>query len=87
MVKVIKKDGKTQAFSPAKIRKSVSRASMEANLTPDESKQLVKDVADPLIDSLKKKETVKTSAIGKSLLAKLDNKEKAVADSWKTFKK
>ncbi len=80
---VIKKDGKRQAFSVAKLRRSIERAAKDAKLKG--SKALVKEVVDPLVKALKRKKTVRASALRKAVLGRIERRAKAVATAWKRF--
>lgn len=80
---VIKKGGKKQAFSVAKLRRSVERAAKDAKLKG--SKALVKEVVDPLVKALKKRKTIKASALRKAMLGRIERRAKAVASAWKRF--
>lgn len=85
MVKIIKKGGRIQAFNPAKIRNSISRAAKEAKVSSIKEKQLLKNVADPVINLTKKKKIVKSTDLRRSLLGRLERRAKTVSKAWKRF--
>ncbi len=87
MVNVIKRGGKKQGFSPAKIRHSVEYAAKDAGLKAGNIKKLVAEVAEPVIAWAKTKRMVRVSAIRKAVLGRLDRKAKSVAHAWRRFKK
>ncbi|MBU2104318.1 MAG: hypothetical protein KKF67_00880 [Nanoarchaeota archaeon] len=87
MTQVIKKGGKRQAFSPSKIRASIKAAAREARLPQTKAQKLVKEVGDSVISFYKKKRIVKSTAIRKSILGRLERKAKAVASAWRRHKK
>ena len=84
---VVKKGGKKQAFSAAKIRRSVEKAAKDVKMAPAKVKELVKNVADPVIALYKKKRTVKVSALRRSILGRLDRRAKKVSAAWRRYDK
>ncbi len=87
MTTVIKKGGKTEAFSPAKLKSSVSKSAKDAKLTSAKIKKLVEEVAEPVIALCKKKKTVKAVDIRRSLLGRLDRRAKSVSLSWRRYQR
>ncbi|MBU2639112.1 MAG: hypothetical protein KKG75_00205 [Nanoarchaeota archaeon] len=87
MTNVIKKGGKKQAFSPAKLKNSIIKAAKDAKLSMAKANQLVKDVAEPAIALIKKKRVVRVADIRKSILGRLDRKAKSVSNAWRRFEK
>ena len=87
MVLVIKKSGRKQSFSAAKLKKSVMMAAKEAGLSKTMKKRLVTKVVNPVIRAAAKKKTIKSSALRKSILSKLNRYSKAVLKSWKTYER
>lgn len=87
MVKVIKRDGKKQAFNSTKIRDSIRLSAKEAGLSSARIKMLMEEVAEPFIDWVKKKRVIKAIDIRRALLGRLERKSKSVVKSWKRFEK
>ncbi len=85
MAKVVKKSGKKQTFLPRKIRTSVERAAKEAGLNPKKTKELVEEVAEPVIELYRKKKVVKAADLRRSLLGRLDRKAKKVSAAWRRY--
>jgi len=84
---VLKKSGKKQAFSAAKLRKSIEKSAKDAKLKATQTKKLIKEVVDPLVKILKKKKVVRASALRKAMLGRIERRAKAVANAWKKFDK
>ncbi len=85
MTQVIKRGGlKRQSFSPAKIKKSIEKASKEAGFSRTKAEETVKKVGNAVIDFYKKKRVVKTTAIRRSILGRISN---AVVSAWKRHEK
>lgn len=82
---VIKKSGKRQAFSVAKLKRAVEKAAKDAKLRGSKAKTLAKEVVDPLVKALKRKKTVRASALRKAVLGRIERRAKAVATAWKRF--
>ena len=76
MGQVIKRGGRRQAFSAAKIRKSIQKTAGRAKLSPAKTKQLVKEVGDAVIRTYKGKGLVRSTAIRKSILGRFEGKLK-----------
>jgi len=87
MTQVIKKSGRRQAFSPAKIKHSIKKAAEEARISSAKTRELVKDVGESVIDLYKRKKLVKTIDLRKSILGRLNRKAKSVASAWRRYEK
>ena len=87
MVKVMKRRGKIVAFSAAKIKKGVFNSARDAKLPVSVRKKLVRKVAMPVIRSLRGKKLIKTSAIRKAILSKLNRQSRAAAQAWRKFER
>ena len=85
MTQVIKKGGKKQALSPAKLKKGVEKAAKEVKMKKAAIEKLVKETAMPLLTSLKKKRSIRASAIRKAILGRIARKSKKVAKAWQKF--
>lgn len=81
---VIKRDGKRQAFMPGKVRKAVDMAARDAKLPMAKRKELVKEVAEPVIKHYKNK-SVRVSALRKAILGRLERRSKAASAAWKRY--
>jgi len=83
---VIKRGGRKQAFSPGKIRKAIERTAREAGLSASRRKDLLKEVAEPII-ALYKNKRVKSTALRRSILGRLSRRAKSVAAMWVRYEK
>ena len=81
---VIKRDGKKQAFTAAKIKKAVEKAARDAGISSLKIKELVKDVAEPVI-KLYKNKSVKSTILRKSILRRLERRAKAAVSAWRRY--
>ncbi len=84
MGKVVKRDGRRVAFNAAKLRRSVASAAKEAGLSSSRIKELLEEVAEPVIKSYKNR-TVKATKLRTLLLGRLDRKSKKVAKAWRVY--
>ena len=87
MGQVIKRGGRRQAFSAAKIRRSIQKTARAAKLSPTKTKQLVKEVGDAVIRAYKGKRLVKSTVLRRSILGRLKKRSRAVATVWRRYKK
>ncbi|MBU0457477.1 MAG: ATP cone domain-containing protein [Nanoarchaeota archaeon] len=82
---VLKRNKKKQQFMPIKIRHSVEKAAKEAKLSSARVKQLVLDVAEPVIELAKKKKVVKSTDLRRAILGRLDRRTKKTSKAWRKF--
>ena len=84
MGSVIKRGGKRQAFSGSKIKRAVEKAARDAGISSLKIKELVKDVAEPVI-KLYKNKSVKSTILRKSILRRLERRAKAAVSAWRRY--
>ena len=87
MVKIIRKNKKIVAFSAAKLKRGILRAGKDAKINAKELKQIVRKVSAPVIRAIRKRRSVKSSAIRKAVLARLDKSYKNIAKAWRKYDK
>ena len=87
MGKVIKRSGRIEAFSAAKIKRGIERAAKDARLSPSDVRKLVLKVAEPLIKLNKNKRLVKVTDLRRAILGRLERKAKRVSAAWRRFDK
>ena len=85
MTKVLKRNGKRQNFLPGKVRKGVEGAAKDAELSPKRRKELLAEVAEPVIALMKKKRTIRAVDLRKSLLGRIDRRSKKAGNAWRRF--
>ena len=83
---VIKRGGKTQAFSPSKIKKAIEKTAKDAKVPVVKRKELLKEVALPII-KLYKNKRVKSTELRKIILRRLSSRSKATVAAWKRWEK
>lgn len=83
MTNVIKRGGKRQKFVGAKVTRAIEDAAKEAKLSPAKRKELVKEVSEAVIKACKKKRAIKSTAIRKLILSRLERRVKSVASAWR----
>lgn len=84
MGQVIKRSGKKQAFSSAKIRRAIDRAAREAGLSGGKRHELAQ-VAKHIIEKYMKRKLIKATEIRKSILRILDRRARGAAQAWRRF--
>ncbi len=82
---VIRKDGTKQPFDSEKIKKSISNAAREANLSEERQNEVVEEVTNKVIQSIQEKDEVATSEIREKILAELDSVEPSVSAAWRKY--
>lgn len=83
---VIKRNGKRQKFSPGKIKHAIEKSAKEAGLSSARRKELLKEVAEPII-KLYKNKRVKSTILRKSILRRLERRSKSVVSAWRRHEK
>ncbi|MBI2043386.1 hypothetical protein HYT25_03285 [Candidatus Pacearchaeota archaeon] len=83
---VIKRDGKRQKFSPGKIKKAIEKTAKEAGLSSARRKELLKEVALPII-KLYKNKRAKSTKIRSAILRRLSTRAKSVVAAWRRYEK
>ena len=83
MTKVLKKDGRKVAFAAAKLKRSIDKAGKDAKISLSRRRELVKEIAEPVIKAAKKRKLVKSSELRRAILGKLDRKSKKVSAAWR----
>ena len=80
---VLKKDGRKVAFAVAKLKRSIDKAGKDAKISLSRRRELVKEIAEPVIKAAKKRKLVKSSELRRAILGKLDRKSKKVSAAWR----
>jgi len=78
----VKRDGKKQVFMPGKIRKAIEMAAKDIGMPIAKRKELIREVAEPVIKHYKNKRT-RASALRKAVLGRIDRRAKAVSVAWR----
>jgi len=84
---VIKRGGKKQLFSSARIRKSIQEAAKDARFSPAKTREFVKEIGNSVIKQYKGKRSLKSIVLRRSILGRLDRKVKSVANAWRRYEK
>ena len=84
MSTVIKRGGKTQVFSAAKIRRAIQRAAREAKISASATRELIRDVGDAVVKEYRNRR-VRSTELRRSILKRLDRRTKSVASAWRRF--
>ena len=81
---VIKRGGRKQSFSPAKIKRSIEKTAKDAHVPAAKRKELLKEVALPII-KLYQHKRVKSTDLRKAILRRLSSRSKATVAEWKKY--
>ena len=80
---VIKKDGEKEPFDVEKIKKSITVAVSEADLSEERKSEVIEQVSKAAIQLAEEKEEIATSEIKAKILSELDALESSVSESWR----
>ncbi len=87
MTNVIKWNGKTQKFSPSKLKKAVMSALRDAKVPKPKRARIIREVAGPVIKACKRRKTVKGTAIRNDVVKRLRKKCREGAVAWLKYEK
>ena len=82
---VLKRGGRRQAFSAAKLRRSVEKAAKDGKVSAGRRKELQKEVADTAIKHYEGKRTVRAADLRRAILGRLDRRAKAASAAWRRY--
>jgi len=84
---VVKKNGKRQNFSKAKIERAIDKAAKEAGVSAVKRKEIAKDVANGIVESLERRSSISASELRTRVLRRLETRSKATVKSWRRYDK
>jgi len=84
---VLKRNGKKQRFTKAKLIRGLERALKEAKVPLAKRKVLVKDIIAGVVASFGRKKLIKAVDLRARILRRLDSRSKATAKAWKRYDK
>ena len=89
IIKVKKKNGKTEPFDPEKIRRSIQKAAIDAGYTLGSmaDPNLIDEVTKGIIEEAEEKRIIKSTTIRDFILNRLESTESSIVQSWKNFEK
>ncbi len=87
LVKVVKRKGKIESYTPNKIRGALEKATIDAGYTVEEKKDLIDEIYTKINKKFEKEGKIKSENIRMCLLTELDECEPYIAKSWRTFDK
>ena len=85
MVDVIKRSGRRQGFSFIKLQKAIDKAAKDAKMPITKRKELCKEVAEGVKESLIRKNTISAVNLRRRVLGRLDRRSKATLNAWRKY--
>ena len=82
---VIKKDGTKEPFDAEKIKKAITTAATQANLSSEEITKIVGQVLPTVVQSIAGKEEVASTEIKEKILKELDTLAPSVSGAWRKY--
>jgi len=83
MVEVIKRSGKRQRFSKARVQRAVEISAKEARVAPAKRRAMANEIADSVAQSLKGKRSVRAADLRRRVLGRLERRSRAAAKAWR----
>lgn len=83
--KVQKRDGRLEDFQVEKLKKSIEKASQSANLEDDKISEIVEQVTNFVLESIKDLERIDTESLRTLILGKLDELQPEVSEAWRKY--
>jgi len=82
---VIKRNGSTQPFDAAKVRRSIELAVQDAALSSDRTDEVVNQILPVALAAANSKEEITTSELRDIILDELKKAEPAAAEAWRKY--
>ena len=83
--RVLKRSGKRERFSRAKLQRSIERAAKDAGISPSRRRELALDLVDSVLDNMKKRSSMSAVELRERVLSSLDRQARSVASAWRSF--
>tara|TARA_Y100000310_G_scaffold13087_1_gene13411 strand:+ start:1329 stop:1601 length:273 start_codon:yes stop_codon:yes gene_type:complete len=85
MVDILKRSGRKQNFSLAKLQKAIDRAAKDAKMPVAKRKELCKEIAEGIKGSLRRKRSISAVDLRRRVLGRLDRRSIATSKAWRKF--
>lgn len=85
MTTVKKRNGKVENFNQDKVRKSISKAAIDADYDINDIAVLIDTITNDIMKIASEKNQINSNAIRDNILNELDKVESSIADSWRRF--
>jgi len=82
---VVKRSGKRQGYSPAKVKNSIEKAAKDAKVPAAKRRKLAAELATSLREGLKGKRSVKTVDLRRRILDRLSRCSKKSVKAWQRY--
>lgn len=82
---VVKRDGSTETFDSAKIKRSIEKAAIDAGYTLEEIKTITTEITEELIEEAEKNGKINTKSVKDSIFNKFEKTDSSIVKSWKKF--
>ena len=84
-MEVVKRSGKHQKFSMAKLKRGIQRAARDAKLTRAQEREVVRAVAASVAKGLRGKRSIRAAALRRKVLTRLERASRATASAWRRY--
>lgn len=85
MARIMKQDGKTEAFDGGKVKRAIRHAALDAGLTEARTKKVVAAVYRDVTTAFKREDVVDSEDLRACILASLDGIAPSVSKAWRSF--
>lgn len=82
---VIKRSGKKESFSRAKLERAIDRAAKEGRVNAERRREISKEVSESVKNALSKRRTIKTTELRRRVLDRLERRSRAIASAWRSY--
>lgn len=83
MVNVVKRNGRKQRFSRAKLAKSIEKAARESGMNAARAGDVCDSMSADIAKRIKDRDQIKSTDLRRRVLGRLDRKAKRVAACWR----
>jgi len=87
VISIVKKDGSIENFDINKLKKSIENAAIDAGYEENQIFQIVEDIVNFVLESIKDLERIDTQSLKDLILNKLDQEYPSISKAWRDYNK
>jgi len=82
---VVKRSGRRQKFSIAKLERGLTKAFKEAKVSSARARENVTEIADSVYSSIRRRRSIRAVDLRRRVLGRLDRRSRAAARAWRSY--
>ncbi|MBU0636045.1 hypothetical protein KKE06_03395 [Candidatus Micrarchaeota archaeon] len=85
MTAIIKRSGKRQKFSKAKIKRAIEKAAQKGKVSKKERLKIAREISEGISKAFRRTRSVRASEVRRRILQRLETKSKASVRAWQQY--